>query len=242
MPSISRAQQRYFGMLYNKAKQEDMSGLSHRDKRMIKALGIKTLKEFAMTKHNNIPEKVAEYYFIKGYTNGIEEMRKEAAFAVTKGNPIGILGKTLGSARKAGKYVPKRAPLSNGLSVTGSGSLMPVPAAAADANKMVKKVMGPWPEVPKAAPGSVKMDDVTRVASKPKASNSKSTYKPRKAHIKGTKSPEKVVEEMSEEQVKSLWPTRLRWLAGGGAAVGLGSMMLTPRPDPTVPQTYYGQA
>lgn len=58
MPAKSKAQQRYFGMLYSKAKSGDLSGLSDKDKKKVKDMGIDKIREYAKTRHTSLPNKV----------------------------------------------------------------------------------------------------------------------------------------------------------------------------------------
>ena len=66
MPSTSKKQQRLMGMAYAWAKGE-MEDASDSVKKLAKSFlkkgkrkGLKKLRDFAKTKHNNLPEKISE--------------------------------------------------------------------------------------------------------------------------------------------------------------------------------------
>lgn len=66
MPSTSKKQQRLMGMAYAWAKGE-MDDASDSVKKLAKSFlkkgkrkGLKKLRDFAKTKHNNLPEKISE--------------------------------------------------------------------------------------------------------------------------------------------------------------------------------------
>lgn len=77
MPSVSKKQQRLMGMAYSYAK-GDMPDASDSVKKLAKSFikgkrkgtkayktNLKKLKDFASTKHNNLPEKVSENHILR---------------------------------------------------------------------------------------------------------------------------------------------------------------------------------
>lgn len=71
MPSTSKKQQRLMGMAYAHAKGE-MKDASPEVKKLAKSFmkkgkrkGLKKLKDFASTKHDNLPEKVSENHIYR---------------------------------------------------------------------------------------------------------------------------------------------------------------------------------
>ncbi|MDP3012610.1 MAG: hypothetical protein Q8M92_00105 [Candidatus Subteraquimicrobiales bacterium] len=93
MPAVSKKQQRYFGMLYQRAKDGNMKGLSGEQIHAINSMGEAGLKDFASTKHTSLPEKIAEYAIQYGYareTSMIDgvEMEKDAFFLDKLFKPI----------------------------------------------------------------------------------------------------------------------------------------------------------
>ena len=71
MPSVSKKQQKLMGMAYAWAK-GDMKDASDSVKKLAKSFlkkgkrkGLKNLKDFASTKHVNLPEKISENHILR---------------------------------------------------------------------------------------------------------------------------------------------------------------------------------
>ena len=64
MPSKSKAQQRFFGMV-DAYKKGEMKNASSKIKKAAKGMSMDDVKDFAETKHKGLPEKVEEQTIIR---------------------------------------------------------------------------------------------------------------------------------------------------------------------------------
>lgn len=214
MPAKSRAQQRYFGMLYNKAKNGGISSLSEEDQEKVRKMGLDKLREYAKTKHSNLPDKVAwieegdhkmSNYKIAGcddkvsqeiidkviklgYLSELEHINKEANLELEKDAAIVPALKTMLKGIK-----PHMKSIGKTVS-SGSKGIWD------DIAKAFKKT--PMAEAAKTSPAPEQIRRATRLGIKPQKI--------------------KITPADKGKNPKSLWPTRARWGLGGlatGAAV-----------------------
>jgi hypothetical protein len=255
MPSTSKAQQRYFGMLYGKAKAGDLSSLSKDDQDKVRRMGIEKLRDYAKTKTARLPEKVAgvaigdnmyklsghEYNVSKevaesviklGYLSEIDHINKEAEDYIEKdaAAPAFLAGlKTIGKTMSAqGKSLFKTvAP-----QVKNIGKDI-----ASGAKSMVKEVANvpltsgtnTVARAAKQSPAPAAIKKVTRMPFA--AKNTTPIAKPLKKMIKNN---------VPKPPSNSKWPTRLRWGLGGAAAAAAigGSLNSNEGRQPVT--RYYG--
>lgn len=243
MPAKSRAQQRYFGMLYSRAKSGDISSLSQEDQIRVRKIGLDKLREYAKTKHNALPDKVAgeikgenmykiaghEYKVSKetaeaviklGYLSELGHMDKEAEAEMEKdAAPIGATLKTMYAGMK-----PHIKSIGKTIS-SGSKKMW------SDATKMFKGT--PVAEAAKASPATPAIKKMT---------SARMGIKPQTVKLpKNTPGAEKVLGKATDAaKAPSIWKTRARWGMGGLAvgAAGMGALKSNEGAPP--PVRYYG--
>ena len=77
MPSKSKAQQRFFGMV-DAYKKGEMKNASSKIKKAAKGMSMDDVKDFAETKHKGLPEKVEEQTIIRLTESDLHRIVKES--------------------------------------------------------------------------------------------------------------------------------------------------------------------
>ena len=77
MPSKSKAQQRFFGMV-DAYKKGEMKNASSKIKKAAKGMSMDDVKDFAETKHKGLPEKVEEQTIIRLTESDLHKIVKES--------------------------------------------------------------------------------------------------------------------------------------------------------------------
>lgn len=77
MPSKSKAQQRFFGMV-DAYKKGEMKNASSKIKKAADGMSMSDVKDFAETKHNGLPEKVEEQTIIRLTESDLHRIVKES--------------------------------------------------------------------------------------------------------------------------------------------------------------------
>ena len=95
MPSKSKAQQRFFGMV-DAYKKDEMKNASSKIKKAANGMSMSDVKDFAETKHDGLPEKVEEsiirltesdlHAIVKEVVNRMISERREGDHEFVKGN------------------------------------------------------------------------------------------------------------------------------------------------------------
>ena len=90
MPSKSKAQQRFFGMV-DAYKKGEMKNASSKIKKAAKGMSMDDVKDFAETKHKGLPEKVEEQTIIRLTESDLHRIVKESVQKILKeeDDPIG---------------------------------------------------------------------------------------------------------------------------------------------------------
>ena len=96
MPSKSKAQQRFFGMV-DAYKKGEMKNASSKIKKAAKGMSMDDVKDFAETKHKGLPEKVEEQTIIRLTESDLHRIVKESVRRVLKesGNNLRELAQRL---------------------------------------------------------------------------------------------------------------------------------------------------
>lgn len=77
MPSKSKSQQRFFGMV-DAYKKGEMKNPSSKIKKAAKGMSMNDVKDFAETKHKGLPNKVDEQTIVKLTESDLHNIIKEA--------------------------------------------------------------------------------------------------------------------------------------------------------------------
>ena len=104
MPSKSKAQQRFFGMV-DAYKKGEMKKASSKIKKAAKGMSMDDVKDFAETKHKGLPEKVEEQTIIRLTESDLHNIVKETVYNILKENDF-ISNKSLGAMEDA--FLPKK--------------------------------------------------------------------------------------------------------------------------------------
>lgn len=83
MPSKSKAQQRFFGMV-DAYKKGEMKNASSKIKKAANGMSMDDVKDFAETKHKGLPEKVKEQAIIRLTESDLHKIVKESVRRVLK--------------------------------------------------------------------------------------------------------------------------------------------------------------
>jgi len=83
MPSKSKSQQRFFGMV-DAYKKGEMKNASSKIKKAAKGMSMGDVKDFAETKHKGLPEKVEEQTIIRLTESDLHQIVKESVNKVLK--------------------------------------------------------------------------------------------------------------------------------------------------------------
>jgi hypothetical protein len=103
MPSKSKSQQRFFGMV-DAYKKGELKNPSSKIKKAAKGMSMSDVKDFAETKHKGLPEKVEEN-IIRLTESDLHNIVNEAVYKILKENNF-ISNKSLGAMEDA--FLPKK--------------------------------------------------------------------------------------------------------------------------------------
>lgn len=103
MPSKSKTQQRFFGMV-DAYKKGEMKNASSKIKKAANGMSMSDIKDFAETKHKGLPEKVEENV-IRLTESDLHNIVKETVYKILKENDF-ISNKSLGAMEDA--FLPKK--------------------------------------------------------------------------------------------------------------------------------------
>lgn len=91
MPSKSKAQQRFFGMV-DAYKKGEMKNPSSKIKKAANGMSMSDVKDFAETKHKGLPEKVEEQTIIRLTESDLHKIVKESVKRILKESYSDIYG------------------------------------------------------------------------------------------------------------------------------------------------------